>query len=62
MTTEAEFEAKRAAEIEDVVAKTMRAMVDLETETKRAILTELDRWVSMEEATHDPSVIEGRRH
>ena len=32
MTTTSEFEAKRAAEIEDVVAKTMRAMVDLEIE------------------------------
>jgi hypothetical protein len=52
MMTNAEFEAKRAREIEDIVAKTMRSMVDLVVEDKRAILTELDRWVSMEEATH----------
>lgn len=60
MTTEAEFEAKRAAEIEDVVARTMRAMVDMVVEDKRRTVIELDRWVSMEEASHAKAV--GQEH
>jgi hypothetical protein len=52
--------AKRAAEVEDTVAKIMRSMVDLEIEDKRAILTELDRWVSMEEASN--AIAAGQQH
>ena len=50
MTT-SEIEAKRAAEIEDVVAKIMRLLVDLVVEDKRAVVEEVDRLVSYEEST-----------
>ena len=52
MTTNAEISAKQAAEIEDTVGRIMRAMVDLEIETKRAVVEEIDRLVVAEEATH----------
>jgi hypothetical protein len=48
--TNAEIEAKRAAEIEDIVARVMRAMVDLTVEEKRKAVTEIDRLVAYEEA------------
>jgi hypothetical protein len=52
MATTAEIEARREREAEDLVAKIMRLMADSEVETKRRVLTELDRWVSYEESTH----------
>jgi hypothetical protein len=59
-TMSAEDAAKREREIEDVVAGTLRAMADMVVEDKRATLTELDRWVSMEEASHAKAV--GQEH
>ena len=37
----------------DPVAACRRAMLDFDIETKRLVMTELDRWVSLEEASHE---------
>ena len=60
MSTDAEIEAKRKREIEDIVAKTMRSMADCTVEDKRRVVEEVDRLVSYEESTH--AVAAGRQH
>jgi hypothetical protein len=60
MTTTSEFEAKRAAEIEDVAARTMRAMVDMVVEDKRRVVEEIGRLVAYEESTL--AVAAGQQH
>ena len=52
MTTNAEIEAKLAREVEDMVAKIMRQLADMTIEQKLGVLFELDRWISMEQASH----------
>ena len=52
MTTNAEIEAKLAREVEDMVAKIMRQLADMTIEQKLGVLFDLDRWISMEQASH----------
>ena len=52
MTTNQEIEVKLAREVEDMVARIMRLLVDMTIEQKLGVLFELDRWISMEQATH----------
>ena len=43
---------RKAGQIVDVVDQIRRAMIDCTVEEKRLILTEVDRWISVEEASH----------
>jgi hypothetical protein len=43
---------RKAGQIMDVVDLIRRAMIDCTVEEKRLILTEVDRWISAEEASH----------
>jgi hypothetical protein len=55
MTTMSETDdvlAKQAGEIQNVVDGCRRAMADLDVDAKRRVLTEIDRWVSLEGASH----------
>jgi hypothetical protein len=60
MTTMESIKARQ--EVEDLTAKIMRLLIDMVPEQKRAVWVEVDKWISLEEASHDPSVIDGRRH
>ena len=52
MTTRtSEIGAKQRHEIEDIVMKIMRLMVDLTCEEKRVVTTEVDRLVSFKESS-----------
>ena len=58
MTTTESIKARQ--EIEVVTARIMRLMADLDVETKRMVVTEIDRLVAFEEASHAKA--EGREH
>jgi hypothetical protein len=45
---------RKAGQILDVVDQIRRAMIDLTVEQKRLVVIEVDRWVAMEEASHQP--------
>ena len=60
MTTATTESIKDRQEVEDLTAKILRLLVDTVVEQKRAILVELDRWISLEEASHAKA--EGREH
>jgi hypothetical protein len=57
MTTES---IKARQEIEAVTARIMRLLADMVVEDKRAVVTEIDRLVAFEEASHAKA--EGREH
>jgi hypothetical protein len=50
------------ARVESVVDGVRRLLVDCTVEEKRRVLVELDRWVTLEEASFDPSSAPGRTH
>lgn len=61
MTTRtSEIGVKQRLEIEDIVAQVLQMMIDLSCEEKRQTLTEIDGWVSLEEASHAKA--EGQEH
>ncbi len=45
---------RRAIEIMNTVDQVRRMLLDMTVEEKRLVMTELDRWISMEEASHVP--------
>jgi hypothetical protein len=50
------------AQVESVVDEVRRLLVDCTVEEKRRVLVELDRWVTLEEASHDPASAPERQH
>ncbi len=48
------------AQVELLVER--RLLVDCTVEEKRRVVHELDRWVRLEEASHDPASAPGRAH
>ena len=48
----AEIDERQMREVEDIVAKIMARLADCTIEQKLAVLLELDRWISMEQASH----------
>lgn len=55
-------EDREAREIKDVIDKCRAAMADLTPDAKAVVVQQLHRWVVLEEASNDPSVIKGQRH
>ena len=47
---------------DDPLARCRLALDDLTVEAKRRVMTELDSWVTLEEASHDPAAAPGRQH
>jgi hypothetical protein len=50
------------AQVESMVDEVRRLLVDCTVEEKRRVLVELDRWVTLEEASHDPASAPERQH
>jgi hypothetical protein len=50
--TNREIDERQMREVEDIVAKVMGQLADCTIEQKLAVLLELDRWISQEQATH----------
>ena len=46
-----ETEARRKREADDLIARTMRAMIDMTVEQKRAVVEQLDKLVALEESS-----------
>jgi hypothetical protein len=50
------------AQVESAVDEVRRLLADCTVEEKRRVLVELDRWVMLEEASHDPASAPERQH
>jgi hypothetical protein len=52
--TNAEIDERQMREVQAVVDQVRRLMTDFIIEQKCLVVIEIDRWVSLEEATHAP--------